>query len=169
MNETASAMKKEIRLIAGYRALIISKYYLSILLGITTLYLAQKRYTVSSLYVLLFLDVLPQIVSFALKDYAKKLDHKILKTLTEDHEFKLKQLKSKYKYTKVNYLSNSVSYLLALLLICLWQINYSQWMQNHPVLVYLPLFVLSSSLLIRFIGIIFYQFKFPYDLRHNKL
>jgi hypothetical protein len=169
MNDTASVMKKEIRLIAGFRALIISKYLLSLLLGFITLYLAQKNLTVSPLYVLLFLDLLPQIISYALKDYAKKSDHKILKAITEDHEFKLKQLKSKYKYTKLHYFSNSVSYLLALFLICLWQINYSHSMQNYPGLVNAPLFLLATGLLVRFFGVIFYQFKLPYDLRHNKL
>lgn len=169
MNKTASAMKIEIRMIAGYRALTVSKYYLFIILGSMTLFLAQRNLAVSPLYILLFLAVLPKVLSTALKDYSKKIDHKLLKAVTEDPEFILKQLKNKYKYSKLRYFSDSASYLLAVFLLCLWQINYSRSMQRYPILLYAPLAILASSLLVRFLGVIYYRIKLPYDLRYNKL
>lgn len=169
MNETANIMKKEIRLIAGYRALIISRYILTTLLGIITLYLGQKNYAVSSLYVLIILNTCPYILIYALKDYAKNSSNKFLKAVTEEKEFKLKLLKSKYKYSNVSYFANSVSYILALLLICLWQLNYNRTMYGHPFLKTLPLEILVFSLVVLVIGVIFYQIRIPYIIRHNKL
>lgn len=169
MNETASVMKNEIRMIAGYRALIISKYYFLLLLGMLGLFLAQKNLAASPLYVLLILSTLPPIISYALNDYAKKITHRLLIAATKDPQFKLKQLKSKYRYTRIKYVSNSVTYVFALLLICLWQVNYSNTMQAYPFLIYIPLVILISGLLVRLLGVVFYRFKLPYDLRHNKL
>ncbi len=169
MNETASIMKKEIRLIAGYRALIISRYFLTLLLSIISLYLNYKHYAVSSLYILLFLNILPSILVYALNDYSKKNDKRLIKVILEDPEFKLKQLRSKYKYSKVSYIANSVSFLLALFLICLWQVNYSKTMADFSVLANLPFILLASGLIVRILGFIFYKLKFPYILRHNKL
>jgi hypothetical protein len=169
MNDKAVIMKKEIRAVAYYQALIISKRLLSILLLLMSLYLGLLRFPMSPLYVLLFLNALPFVISYASKEYSKKNQNRILLELVKDDPFLLSTLKKKYKYTKLRYMSNSVSYLFSLFLIGLWQYSYRIHYYIPDNLQNIPVLFLSSSLLVRLIGIIFYQWKLPYDLSHNKL
>jgi hypothetical protein len=162
-------MKSEIRAVSGYRALIISRNYISLLLGIVSLYLGFIKYAVSSLYILLLLLALPPILRFALLDYSKKNPSRFIAGITKDIPFKLNFLKEKYKYTRLNYISNSISYLFALVLICLWQLNYRSRTDIATFLIYVPEFILVSGLLLRLLGAAFYRLKFPYDLSHNRL
>lgn len=169
MNKTASQMNKEIRIIANYRALIISKYFISVLLVAATLYLGVFHYPASPLYILLFLNILPPILNYALKDYAGRSNKNSFLKITSDQPFKLSRLKEKYKYCSLSHLSNSVTYLVALLLICLWQVNYNSFADTAPAISIIPISTLITGLVVRFLGIMIYMFKFPYDLSHNRL
>jgi hypothetical protein len=167
MNSKAAAMKIEIRTIAGYRALIVSKFFMSLLLFLASLYLGYLRYALSPFYILLMLNILPPVLKSAFKEYALK--NKLISRLTADEPFQLNILKTKYKYTKLSYSANTMSYLFALLLLCLWQYNYSTSSYIDVLVSRFPLFILISGVLLRFLGIVYYRLKFPFDLSHNKL
>jgi len=93
MNIKASLMKNEIHTIAGYRALKISKYSITLLLGITTLYLGFLRYPASPFYILLILNILPPISNHAFKEYATKYSaNKLLHGIVDDIPFQLNNL-----------------------------------------------------------------------------
>lgn len=169
MKDKAAIMKKEIRAVANHRALIISKLFLSSTLLIAALYLGFRRFPVSPLYILLFLNALPPVFSFAATDYGKKSQNKILQDIIKDDPFLLGTLKKKYKYTKLRYVTNSASYLISLILIGLWQYNYNQQYYLPDYLQLLPILLLASGIMIRLLGILFYQLKLRYDLSHNNV
>jgi hypothetical protein len=169
MNEKAITMKIEIRAIANYRGVIISKRFLTLFLGLISLYLGVIKYAMSPLYILIILSALPPILSFALKDYAQKYKYKLLIELTQDKPFLLNVLKRKYKYSKVDYVATSISYLLALIFIGLWQYNYTTLENIHNTLEKVPVLILAAGLVLRFLTIIFYRIKLPYDLSHNRV
>lgn len=169
MNEKAALMKREIRAVANYRALMISKWFLSFALLFAALYLGIRRFPVSPLYILLFLIILPPIIAFGLKDYGKKTNNKILLDIIMDNPFLLETLKAKYKYTKLHYISNSVSYLISFFLIGLWQYVYSQQYYLSAYLRSLPIMLIVTGIIIRLLGIWFYQLKIRYDISHNKV
>lgn len=169
MKEKATIMRKEIRAVANHRALIVSKSILSAALLIASLYLGILRFPLSPIYILLILNALPAILSFAANDFGKKSQNIILHNIIKDSPFQLGTLKMKYKYTKLRYVSNSVSYLISLILIGLWQYNYSRQHYLPNYLKFLPIFLLASSILIRLIGMWIYPLKFRYDISHNKV
>ncbi|MDD3172816.1 MAG: hypothetical protein PHF63_04020 [Herbinix sp.] len=169
MNEKSIIMKNEIRAISKYRALILSKYYFNIILGFVTLYLGALRRPISSFYIFLFLNFLPPIFSFALKDYAQKYNNKIIRDIMLDNPFQLNNLKRKYNYSKMSYVANSASYFISIILICLWQINYSNTENINVFLNKLPIFILATGLILRFLAVIIYQIKLQYDLFNNKV
>lgn len=169
MNDTAILMKNEIRSISKYRALLLSKYYLNIILGFTSLYLGAKQTAISSLYILIFLDFLPPILVFALKDYSSKYkNNKFLQDITQEDAFQLKHLKKKYKYTKIGYIANAAAYIFTMILICLWQLNYYYVGNLNDFLRKLPLLTLATSVTLRFLAVIIYRIKLPYNIMHNK-
>ena len=169
MNEKAAIMNKEIRAIAYYRALIISKLFLSFTLLAVALYLGLLRLPISPIYIMLFLNALPPIFSFTANDYYKKSHNKILQDIIKEDPFLLGSLKRKYKYTKLRYVTNSVSYLISLFLMALWQYSYSQQHYLPDYLKSIPIILLSSGIMIRLLGNWFYQLKLRYDLSHNKV
>jgi hypothetical protein len=63
MSKDAVTMNNEIRVIARYRALIISRYFITLLLLIMSLYLGFIRYALSPFYILLALNVIPTILN----------------------------------------------------------------------------------------------------------
>ncbi len=169
MNEKALTIKKEIRSIASHRALIISKYFLSFALLISGLYLGLIRLSATPFYILLFLYVIPIVISLSAEDHSRKTQHRLFQNIIRDKSFVLESLKTKYKYTKLRFVSNSLSYLTAIALIGLWQYNYKMqyYIPNH--VKNIPVLILAVSLVIRFVGIIFYEQKLRYDLSHNKV
>jgi hypothetical protein len=167
MSEAAVIMKREIRLIAKYRALIISKYFITLLLCIMSLYLGIMRYALSPFYILLVLNILPPVLNHVIREYSGK--NRLLSDIRKDQPFKLKLLKNKYKYTRLNYVSNSISYLSALLLIGMWQYNYSASENMIDLIVPVPVIILAAGIFVRLLGIIFYQLKLSYDLSHNRM
>jgi len=169
MNENAIVMKKEIRAVANYKAILISKNYITLILGLVSLVFGFLNYGMSSLYILILLNALPPILAFGLKDYADKYKLQILFDITEDKPFQLINLKRKYKYSRVNYVANSVAYLFALILIALWQYNYNTSFNKQSILVNTPVLILASGLALRLVAIIYFQIKIHYDLSHNKV
>jgi hypothetical protein len=169
MNEKAIIMKKELRAVANYRALIISKNFLSFVLLIIALYLGIRRFPMSPLYILLFLNFLPAIFRFAANDYGMKSDNQYIKDLIKDETFLLSSLKAKYRYSRLNYVTNSVSYLISLILIALWQYNYNNQYYLSDFLKQIPVTVLAAGLVIRLFGVLFYNRKLPYDVEHNRV
>jgi hypothetical protein len=169
MNEKTKIMNKEIHAIASHRALLISKRFLSFCLLIMALYLGFRRFPVSPLYILLFLNALPIIFTFAVNDYNKKDQNNFLQNLVREDSFLLGTLKSKYKYTKLSYIANSISYLTAIALMGLWQYNYNVHYYISSYLRNIPVLILASGLTVRLVGIAFYQLKLRYDLSHNNV
>lgn len=168
MNNKAIVMKNEIRTLSKYRSLILSKYYLSITLGLISLYLGVMRYSASSLYILLVLISLPSILTYMLSDLAKKSKYVFITKFNQDSPFLLSYLKRKYRYTKTKYIANSISYFITLILLCLWYINYSSSKYMQPYLIKIPIYIMVSAILFRLLVIFFYQHKLHYDLINNK-
>ncbi len=169
MNEKALAMKKEIKSISGYRALILSKVYICILLTISTLYLGIHRISNSPLYILLILLILPSIISYVLQDYTLKKQNHFIINLIQEPPVLLNSLRKKYRYSRVSYLSNQIAYLITVLLICLWQISNMKDMYLSDLLCKLPLLILTTALTLRFLLAILYSFKIPHDVMLNKI
>jgi len=171
MNECdkATVMRKEIKIISNYRALLISKFFICICLIIASYIVGYFGYATSPVYILLIFMVLPPIFSFAFKDYSKKFNYNFLKNITEDAPFLLINMKRKYNYSRVGYVSNSITFIFTLLLLCLWKYNLNSIDHTNPLIIYLPNIIIAGGLLIRIIVIIIYQVKLPYDLSHNRL
>jgi len=168
MQNKAYQMRKEIRLISKYKALGLSKNFMSICLVISTIYVSLQRYPVSPLYILFLLHVLPPILSFAIKDYANRYHNKILIYLSKENPFLLSALKRKYHYSRINDSSNTFSFYFTLIMLILWQYNYITMYYIESWHLYIPVIILSVALFIRSIGTIFYQFKLHYDISTNK-
>jgi hypothetical protein len=169
MNERSTLMKYEIRAIANYRVLMISKYYIAALLGLVSLYLGYKRYNLSSLYILFILAVFPYAISVGLRDYSAKGGSRFLTRITSEKQFLLNNLKKKYKYTTINYISNSIAFPITLILIGLWHFRNGSAYGMNDWLRYVPSFILTTGLLLRLAGVIFYRLKLPHDLTHNRV
>lgn len=169
MSDKSLLMKHEIRNVSGYRALIVSKYYFITVLSLITIYLCILRLAASSLYILLSPVLLPSVLNYVIRDHAKKSHHKLWNEILQERPFCLSILKSKYGYSRLNYVSNSITYLVTILLTGLWQLNYSLTENLSPYIDKLPFFVLISGLTLRILAVIIYQIKLPNDLRHNKV
>lgn len=162
-------MRKEIRQIANFRALNISKYYMSICLAITFLLLSFAGFTESALYILLILNIMPAVLSYIIKDAATQGNRKFPKSMVEEQPFILRNLKRKYHYTKLNYITNQVSYTITMILLLLWQYNYTTKGGIQSNFTYVPTGILLSSFAIRIFCILIYFWKLPNDLFHNRI
>lgn len=169
MKSKAISMKREIRTISKYRALIISKYYFAFLLISTSLYLGLLKYAMSPLYIVIVLYSLPPILNSLIRDYTQKNNSKFLINIVTDEPFLLNNLKSKYNYSKLNSFTNGISFFIALLLIGLWQYNFSTIVRINELLQIVPILIFSTGLILRYLGVIFYQIKLPQDLSNNRV
>lgn len=169
MKQKVNDIKVEIHTIVNYQALILSKYYITAILLLISLYLGFFRYNLSSLYILIVLNIFPYVFSAIIKDSASKTGNHILSSITADSNFQLDALKNKYNYTKTKYISNSITYLITLILIGLWQYrnNIDSYLRDD--IQHLPSLVMITGLSLRLLCIIYYRFKLPYDLSHNKV
>lgn len=169
MATKSSIMKREIYVIANHKALMMSKYIMTFLLGLVSLYLGYKKYAPLSLYILIVLNALPPILSYFYMDYSTNNPESSLVEGLKDAPFHLQLLKEKYKYTKLNHLTNTISYSASLLLMLLWQINYNRREDLGEILSVIPTVLLIPIVFLRIFLIIIYQLKLHYDLFHNKL
>lgn len=165
MKEAALTMKYEIRAIAGYKALIISKVYIMVMLGITSIIYGLFHYNQSPLYILIVLLILPPFIeNMPVKSEAGA--NRFLKAF-EETPFLLNSLRIKYKYKKRTHLAQSIAYLVGVLLILLWQFNNDGLAIFRDFLIYVPSYILITGIILRFLIIIIYRFKLPYDLENN--
>lgn len=169
MNEKSSLMKNEIRLIARYRGMMISKYYFILILSLITIYLSMLRLAPSSLYILFTSVVMVPILKFMLIDLSHKHHNRFLTEIKQESPFLLSSLKQKYNYSKTNSFVNSITYIITCLLICLWQISNSLSDELNTYLCRLPFTVLITGVMLRFLSVAIYRAKLPYDIIHNKL
>jgi flagellar biosynthesis protein FliQ len=169
MRDKAIIMKQEIRAISNYRSLIFSKYYLSLFLGITTIYLGYLRYALSPLYILILLYIIPIILTTMFKDNADKSNNRYIRQLFDEPVFILDNLKHKYRYSKTVCIVNSISYFIANLFIGLWQYDYATTNINNTILSFTPIIILTTGLLLRAICYLVYYIKIPFDLHHNRV
>ena len=162
------AMQKEILKISTYRALIISRFYMSICLAISFFLLVFSGYSEAAFYILLIVNLMPAILSYIIKDFAARTQKTFLTALIRESPFLLDTLKKKYNYTKLRNFTNSVSYITALLLLLLWQYSYPAG--GLPAyLLFLPTGILMSSALLRILGIPFIYWKLHFDLSYNRI
>ncbi len=169
MRKKANLMKYEIRTIANYRGLILSKYYIAVLLSLMSLYLGHTKQNPSSLYILVILAVLPYALSSGLRDYSGKGRHPLLVRIASERHFLLDNLKKTYHYTSTGHIANSVTYPILLILIGLWQYKNNSSSISNDFLRNAPVFIISSGLLLRLAGTAFYRLKLPHDLFHNQV
>ena len=168
MKDKASQMKAEIRAVADYRALMISNYYIITALIVISLYLGYKKYNMSSLYILIVNFVLPNAISVGIKDYAVKTGKRIFTDIVKEAPAQLSMLQKKYHYTRLKYISYSISYLVTLLFIGLWQYSYTLESHRLDNIQELPFYLLLSGLSLRLLFLLFYRIKLPYDLFRNR-
>lgn len=169
MNKKSSIMKKEIRLISQYHSLIISKYVITFCLFICSYFIGYWDYAMSPVYIVLLLNVFPPLLVYIFSQNIHKNSNKFYHELIIDTPFILSSLKKKYHYSREQYIANSISFLFSLLLLILWQYNYLTWTEIDLRVLYLPSLIVIIGILVRFIGIIFYQIKLPHDLFHNNV
>jgi len=168
-SDRATVMRKEIRIISNYRAVLISKFFIIICLAISSFFVGYYGYAASPIYILLLFLILPPILSFAFRDYSARFDNSFFKYIAKDTPFVLSSLKRKYSYTRVSYMSNSILFFFTLLLIFFWQYSLTSIGNINPIVLYQPNMIISGGILIRFIAIVYYQIKLPFDLSHNKI
>lgn len=169
MNEKALIMKAEIRSISSYRALIISRISLSLCLTASAFYVGILGYPASPIYILLMLNLLPSILSYLFKDCAKKYKNRFFNFITEDAAFYLRILKKKYHYSRLDHVTNSLSFIITLVLLIFWQYYCNTLQTINLFIIYQPSLIIIINILIRFLSIIIYRFKLPFDLSHNHL
>lgn len=158
-------MNMEITTIANFRALIISKLYIIAMLGLTAFYYGIFQYNQSPLYIIIVMCILPLFIKQALISW-KSDTNRFLKAM-EDTPFLLDNLKAKYKFKRQTYVANSVTYLVAALLILLWQYKSMEVDYFQDFLIYVPVFILITGIIVRFLCFIIYRIKLPYDLKNN--
>ncbi len=170
MDSKSDIMKNEIRHISRYRALTVSKYYLCLVLAIISVYLGIYNFpSTPSLSILFILAILPPILAFIIKDYAQKSKNKFIKNISQESSFLLSTLKKKYKYSKINYFTNSITYLICILLICIWHISFKRINYINETLEKLPVLTLITGLTLRYVLVIVYRIKLPFNLMRNKI
>lgn len=169
MNEKALIMKTEIRSISGYRSLIISRISLSICLTASAFYVGILGYPSSPVYILLMLNLLPSILSYIFKDCAKKYKKPFFQYIIEDPVFNLRILKKKYHYSRLGYITNSLSFIIALILLIFWQYYCNTLQTLNLFIIYQPTLIIITNVLIRFFCIFLYRIKLPFDLSHNRI
>jgi len=162
-------MRREIARISNYHALIISSFYMSICLAISFLLFSFVGFTESALYIFLILNLMPAILTHIIKDIAGQGKNHFLKKILIETPFILSNLKRKYRYTKLKFITKQISYFVTLFLLLLWQYNYTIKGGIQANFTYLPTAILISSILIRILGTLFYYWKLPHDLTHNRI
>lgn len=169
MNDKAIMMKKEIRLLSQYRSLMISRHFLTLILSVIAIGFSFFHYNMAPLYTVILLNAFPPVLTYAIRDNIKNARNPLLIAVAKDETFLLEHLRKRYRYSRLSYLSNSITFLIAILFMALWQYNFSTKAPVPHYLERLPVIILSAGLLLRIIGIPFYRIKLHYDLTHNKL
>lgn len=165
MKNKIKTINIEITTIASFRALKISKYYIIVLLGLTSFYYGIFQYNQSPLYIIIVMCILPVFIKNASTNSGSN-SKQFLKA-TKDTPFLLDNLKAKYKFNKQSYIADSVTYLVAAILILLWQYKSMEPELFQGFLIYAPAFILITGIIVRLLCFIIYRIKIPYDLKNN--
>ena len=168
MKQEAVLMKSEIRTIANYKALQISKNYINGALIIAAFFFGYFQ-SMSPFYILIIINLIPIALSVGIPDLAKKSNLRLCGSIICDKPFRLNILKKKYKYSRLHYISASITYLFAIILLGLWQYRNSIDYYGRVYLQNIPCAILLTGLTLRLFCIFFYRRKLPYDLLHNKI
>ncbi len=182
-------MNREILMISNYRALLLAKHIGTLLL---ILYFVPAAITgldeSPALYLILLHNTLPAVFYFLLTNksnlhtkeqrilkpsaYAKADKNPVKKHILSGIFAKkmeadtplLPQLKKRYQYSRLQYQSNSISFLLTCFFLLLWQqqdtIQSSFFLYRNS-----PVTILAVIVLTRLFGIIFYDRYIHYSLR----
>ncbi|MBH1942455.1 hypothetical protein I5677_16255 [Mobilitalea sibirica] len=116
MNELKKVkMKQERKVVSGYRSLMMSKHYISLCLIVSFFLVSYYGYAPSPIYILLIFYLLPPIIENSLKEYIGKRKDNFISKLIAESPFYLTTLQKKYRFNKLNYVSNSMVYIIILL------------------------------------------------------
>ena len=159
MSDSSNTLKRELWIVAKYRALIITRYLLLLFLISGTFIVSYFDYALSPLYILLLFSIL--------KYYSPKINW--LSPYVKEPEFQLTTVKKKYDYKRIHYLSHFITFHFVLVLLFLWQFNYITLPDMNRWLVLLPGFILLTGVIIRFVGSLYYYFKLDHALSNNSL
>ena len=154
MKPTTTNVHTELKKIAGMQALSLTRYYLLIATIISIIYFFSYNYSVYYMYVFLFALLAP----FFMEQIPKN------QTGTEK-PLLFPVLKEEYQYTPLRYQCLLWTFWLSnlLLAVCVMKSSLSDTAFH-----YIPLFLLSSNILIYMLFFYYYQFKFHYQLINNR-
>ena len=156
INQTKNKqINKDALYIANHCALSLAKRCLTIMLiasFVVTILIGAD--SIPSFYILLTVNLFPYIISYMIR--------------TEDRETLLPDTAKRYHYTWLNYRSNSMSFLLNILFLFLWQQRNLN--KEHPctLIMYLPLMILFIVVIIRLVAIPYYRFKIHHILLYGE-
>ncbi|MDF2541239.1 MAG: hypothetical protein K0S47_957 [Herbinix sp.] len=169
MSNKSNLMKQELRKIANYIAVIQTGRFETISLGLSIIYVLTMKFAFAPIYILLTLHVLPLILSFWVKDYAKKYQYVYLERIVTEDKFLLNQLKEKYHYNKLNYLSRSITLGFTVFLLFLWQYRFHNLEHPNHYFENLPSGIIIGVVLIRIVAPFINYIRLHKALSMNKV
>lgn len=156
MNKRLNQMNYEIIQFSKYRSLMITKYYLMIMLFLSSNFYIYLRYSAIPLYIFISLVFLPML-------FGELFD----KFIPKENSYLLSTLRKKYQYTHKKYYGNNIGYFYIVFLLMLWQFRYQIKPPIISFMTYYPVFLIFSSFAIRFAGIIIYTSKIKHQLSNS--
>ena len=139
--------------VASLCGLRLSYYITAALIALTFLVLIPTNYrTVSPLYILLMLAVLPSLMKAL---FYSKQPNKTDEALPDYPLFC-----RKYRYSTVQHKSMNIAYPLVFVLLGAWHISYDSLPDNHALITFIPGLIAGFSLLTRILGTIGYLLYF---------
>lgn len=149
-------INKEIYMVSSYRALMIAKYSLSLILFLyMILATALTKVSSSPLYILLSIYFIPIVLVYFLNQLKSQRK-------TSDKKYNLPFLLKKYHFKQECYFTNSISFLFTCLLLGLWQYK-TNTLYSVSLFSFLPTIILLINISIRVFFTIYYIFKIHHD------
>ena len=158
MDKKFDQMNYEINQYSKYGALVISKIYLLILLLITTAYYIYLHYSLVPFYIFASFVILPSLFGELFQKFIPKEGGYLLTTL-----------RKRFKYTHKKYWGNNIAYFYIIFLLMLWQLRHQIKPPIIDFMTYYPVFLIVSSFIIRFVGIIIYTIILRHKLSNSLL
>lgn len=157
MNKRLNQMNYEISLFSKYHSLMITKYYLMIMLFLSANFYIYLRYSAIPLYIFVSLVFLPMLFS-----------ELFAKFIPKENTYLLSTLRKKYKYTHKKYYGNNIGYFYIVFLLMLWQLRHQIKPPVIDFMTYYPIFLIFSSFIIRFVCIIICTSKIRHQLLNSQ-
>lgn len=160
-----SFTKKEMNLclyrIASFRGLQLSCYHIAIMLVMSfTALLFTESKTVSPIYILLVLGLLPSLVESVAKSRQARREQQNNKRENSTVPFPL--LIQKYHYSDNRQTALNFTYIIVLLLIAAWRFNYLLFPVSTQWICDLPVYCIAGSLVSRIVISIGYNMYFRF-------